>query len=144
MLKRLFGGKASPTPTPAAAARPAPGEVTDATWDALVQATGLTVVDFWADWCQPCTVMSAFVEFLARDFAGRLHVLALDVDENPRTSEAYNVMGLPTLIYFRDGVEVHRTVGVTNYDTLKRTTARLLEDQMEGPGIGGQDTDWRA
>lgn len=136
MLKRLFGGKASPTPPPDAAARPAPGEVTDATWNARVQTPGLTVVDFWADWCQPCQVMSAHVEFLARDFAGRLQVLSLDVDENPRPSEAHNVMGLPTLIYFRDGVEVHRTTGVTTYAALKRETARLLENQNQGTGIG--------
>ncbi len=130
MLGRLFGRKPQPAPTPPESTpRPAPAEVTDATWDARLQQPGLTVVDFWADWCQPCTVMSAYVEFLARDFAGQLHVLSLDVDENPRSSEAYNVMGLPTLIYFRDGAEVHRTTGVSNYETLKRETARLLNDE---------------
>jgi thioredoxin 1 len=126
MLKRLFGSKPQPTPPPAEDQRPTPGEVTDATWDARIQAPGLIVVDFWADWCQPCTIMSAYVEFLARDFAEQLQVLALDVDENPDTSEAYDVMGLPTLLYLRDGVEVHRVVGVTDYNTLKRETARLL------------------
>ncbi len=125
MFKRLFG-KQAPPPPPEAAARPVPGEVTDATWAVCLQAPGLTVVDFWADWCQPCTVMSAYVEFLARDFAGQLQVLALDVDENPHTSEAHNVMGLPTLIFFRDGVEVHRIVGLADYETLKRETERLL------------------
>lgn len=127
MLGRLFGRK-PPTPPPDAAPRVAPGEATDATWDALLAAPGLTLVDFWADWCQPCTVMSAYVEFLARDFAGQLRVLALDVDENPHTSEALNIMGLPTLIFFRDGVEIERTTGVSNYETLKRATARLLQD----------------
>jgi thioredoxin 1 len=140
MFGRLFGRKPPPLPPSqgdtSGGARPAPGEVTDATWDARLQAPGLTVVDFWADWCQPCTVMSAYVEFLARDFSGQLQVLALDVDENPRTSEAHNVMGLPTLIYFRDGVEVHRTTGVTDYNTLKRETARLLNDEL---GVGRDD-----
>ena len=131
MFSRMFGRKPPPTPPPDSAARPLPGEVTDATWEALLAAPGFTVVDFWADWCQPCTIMSAYAGFLTRDFADQLQVLSLDVDENPHTSEAYNVMGLPTLIYFRDGVEVQRTIGVTDYDTLRRAVARLLsaEDQ---------------
>src|SRR5690606_38958162 len=94
ILKRLFGSKAkTPTPPPDTSARPHPSDVTDGDFaQKVLQSPMLAVVDFWADWCQPCTVMSAFVEFLARDYADRLLVFALDVDENQRTSEEQKIM----------------------------------------------------
>lgn len=127
MLKRLFGG-GKPKHAPPPDTLPAyPGDLTDDTFAERITATGnLAVVDFWADWCQPCTVMSAYVEFLARDFAGKVDVFALDVDENTRTSDKYQVMSLPTLIFFRNGKEVHRSVGVSTYEELKRQTASFL------------------
>ncbi len=140
MFKRLFGGRsAPPTPPPDAEAAPAPGELTDATFDQAIAAPGVTVVDFWADWCPPCQVMSAYVELLARDFAGRLHVHALDVDENPRSAEAHNVMGLPTVIFFRAGAEVRRTTGVSTYEELKRLTERVLNEGAEGSTAAASD-----
>jgi len=126
LFKRLFGGKSAP-PLPVEAERTYPNDLTDDSFAERIGAVKtLAVVDFWADWCQPCTVMSAYVEFLARDFAGKIEVFALDVDEHQQSSEKYQVMSLPTLIYFRDGMEVHRTVGVSTYEELKRLTARLL------------------
>lgn len=89
------------------------------------------MVDFWADWCQPCQVMSAHVEMLARSFGDRLRVLAMDVDENPRTAEQWQVRGLPTLIFFRNGAEVHRIVGVGTYESLHRQTERLLSEEAD-------------
>lgn len=136
MFKRLFGRTPAPAPPPSDPPRDHPSVLTDVTFDAAIQAPVLTVVDFWADWCQPCEVMSAFVEFLARDFEGRLRVGAIDVDEWPASAERLGVRGLPTLIFFRDGVELHRTTGVSTYDDLKRQTARLLR---EGAGGGDQE-----
>ena len=57
--------------------------------------------------------------------------LAIDVDEWPAAAERFGVRGLPTLIFFRDGVELHRTTGVSTYDDLKRQTARLLARERE-------------
>ncbi len=126
MFKRFFS-KPTPAPPPDETPRTLPADVTDGDFAARVLgAQGLVVVDFWAEWCQPCTVMSAFVEFLARDFAGALTVFALDTDENPKAAEQHTVMSLPTLLFFRDGIEIHRTVGVTTYDDLKRQVARLV------------------
>jgi thioredoxin 1 len=131
MLRKWFGRKTPPTPprldsTPAAASG-APVDVTDATFaDLLNERDQLVVVDFWAEWCQPCTIMAAYVEFLARDFPDQLRVAALDVDENPATAERYFVMGLPTLIFFRGGAEVGRVVGVDTYEALRDQVAALL------------------
>jgi thioredoxin 1 len=79
-------------------------DVTDADFAAVVGASALpAIVDCWAEWCEPCKVMSAYVEFLATDFAGQALVAALDVDENPATSERFGVMGLPTLLVLQQG-----------------------------------------
>ena len=102
-------------------------DVTDADFDTVVEQSPLpAVVDFWAEWCEPCHVMSAYVGFLAQDYAGRVLVAALDVDENPETPARFNVMGLPTLLILRDGQEVDRIVGVTPYDEIKERVDHLL------------------
>jgi thioredoxin 1 len=136
MLRKLrqwvTGNPPAPQPSPMAAypARPAlviPQDVTDADFVARVlQAQGLVVVDFWAEWCAPCTLMSAHVALLAQEFGPQLTVAALDADENPIVPQHYQVMGLPTLIFFRNGLEIDRQVGVTAYEELHRRVADLL------------------
>ena len=132
MLRKLLGALGGqPAKAPPASAtrplRPAPLPVSDREFDDLVAASGaLVVVDFWADWCEPCQVMSAHVDFLAQDFAGRLLVLAMDVDENPDVPARFHVMGLPTLLFLQNGKEVDRIVGIDAYESLKRRVAGLL------------------
>lgn len=131
-LKQRFGGGRQSLPA-ATAQSPQPSPIIDVT-DAdfaqrVLQASQPAVVDFWAEWCQPCQVMSAYVGFLAKDYAGRLLVAALDTDENPETPQRYNVMGLPTLLLLRDGEEVDRIVGVVSYEEIKARVNRLLENQ---------------
>jgi thioredoxin 1 len=133
MLRKLLGAlggqpaKAPPSAPENRPLRPAPLPVGDREFDDLVAATGaLVAVDFWADWCEPCQVMSAHVDFLAQDFAGRLLVLAMDVDENPDVPARFHVMGLPTLLFLQNGKEVDRIVGIDAYESLKRRVAGLL------------------
>ncbi len=116
-----------PSDRPAPTNRPAPVDVTDTDFAELVlNSDKLSIVDFWAEWCEPCRVMSAYVGFLATEYDGRVLTSALDVDENPTTSERYAIMGLPTLVFLREGIELDRVVGVTNYQELKQKVEHWL------------------
>ena len=83
----------------------------DATFDAELAAPSPVLVDLWAPWCGPCRTMAPVLEELARDLAGRLKVVKVDVDQNPATQARFQVRGIPTLLLFRDGELVETIVG---------------------------------
>jgi thioredoxin 1 len=86
--------------------------VTDADFDASVLGGGAVMVDFWAQWCGPCRQLAPVLEALEAELAGSLTVVKLNVDENPDSAARYDVSGLPTMILFKDGVPVHRVLGL--------------------------------
>ena len=79
-------------------------QVTDQTFDSEVLRSPLPVlVDYWAEWCSPCKAIAPILDDLARDYAGRLKIAKLNIDENIETPKRYVVKAIPTLILFKDG-----------------------------------------
>ena len=87
-------------------------ELTDATFDEEVMAADTPVlVDFTAEWCGPCKMIAPVLEEISKEHADRLRVVKIDVDDNPRITQRYEVMSMPTLILFKDGEPQRRLVG---------------------------------
>jgi thioredoxin 1 len=96
-------------------------EVSESTFQSDVLDSSLPVlVDFWADWCQPCKMIAPFVEQIAKDYEGKLRVAKLDADANPDIMIQYGVMGLPTLLLFKDGEPVERITGFQPKDRITK------------------------
>jgi thioredoxin 1 len=86
--------------------------VTDADFEQQVEkAGGLTVVDFWATWCGPCRMIAPILDQLATEYAGKVRIAKLDVDQNIRTATRFNVRSIPMLLFFKDGKVVDQIVG---------------------------------
>ena len=96
-----------------------PVKVTDGEFDQVIRDAEVPViVDFYADWCGPCKIMAPLFDDLARERMGAVLVAKLDTDRNPRTAQAFDVRGIPTLIVFRGGKEVARQVGAVPREKL--------------------------
>ena len=94
-------------------------DTTDQEFDQQVLGSAMPVlVDFWADWCVPCHMVSPIVEEIGREKGGSLRVMKLNVDENPSTAQRFGVMGIPTLILFKDGEEKARVVGAKGKEAI--------------------------
>jgi len=97
------------------------GDITDREFDEVVlRSVTPVLVDFWAEWCVPCHMLSPLVEEIGREKADRLKVAKVNVDENPDVTKQFDIMSIPTLILFRDGEEKARIVGARGKDALLR------------------------
>ena len=86
-------------------------DATDATFDVEANTTATVLVDLWAPWCGPCRFVSPILQELARDWSGRLKVIKVNVDENPRLQQRFGASSIPTMIVMKDGREIDRIVG---------------------------------
>jgi thioredoxin 1 len=110
-LKKLFEKKVVP-------GKPEP--VDDASFAEQVLGSSLPVlVDFWAPWCAPCRLVGDLLEEIGPEFAGRLRILKLNVDQNPRVAQQYGIRSIPTMILFKDGKAAATQTGALPLNPLR-------------------------
>jgi thioredoxin 1 len=104
-----------------------PVNLTDSDFEARVLAgRGILVVDFWAPWCGPCLQMSPGLKAFANANAGRVSVFKLDVDDNPKTAEKYEIRSIPTIIFFEEAKPLFVSRGAMSQSSLQKKLDELL------------------
>jgi len=102
-------------------------EVTDATFDQEILSSDLpAMVDFWAEWCGPCKMVGPVVGELAKEYAGRIKIAKLNVDENRNTPTRFGIRNIPTLILFKGGEVVQTIVGAHPKSHIDEELKKLL------------------
>jgi thioredoxin 2 len=95
-------------------------------FEAETTASVPVIVDFWAEWCAPCRMVSPALERMAQEHAGELKVVKVDVDRNPEPARRFDAMSIPLLVVMRDGREVDRVVGALPHRQLEERLAPAL------------------
>ena len=102
-------------------------EVTDANFQTEVLDAAIPVlVDFWAPWCGPCKSIAPVLEEIATEFSGKLKVVKVNVDSNPRTPTQYGVKGIPNLVFFKAGKAVEQVVGAVPKEQILGAISKLI------------------
>jgi thioredoxin 1 len=102
-------------------------EFTDANFqDSAIDTGGVTVIDFWAEWCGPCRMVAPVIEELAKDYDGKALIGKLDVDSNPGVSMKYGVRSIPTILFMKGGEVVDKHVGTATKQLLSSKIDALL------------------
>ncbi len=102
-------------------------KVDEKSWETeVVQAPELVMVDFWAVWCGPCQMVAPIVEELATEYEGKVRVRKLNTDENPEIAGRYQIMSIPTILFFKNGQPVEKLVGARPKRQFKEVIDSLL------------------
>ena len=102
--------------------------LTDATFDESIGAAETPIlIDFWAEWCGPCKMISPVLEDIAKEHAGRIQIAKLNVDDNPNIARRFEVMSIPTLLVISDGEVKKRLVGAKGKPQLLEELAEFID-----------------
>jgi thioredoxin 1 len=103
-------------------------EVTDQTFSAEVLSNSLpVVVDFWAEWCGPCKMLTPIIDELATEFKGKVAVYKLDIDSNAQTAARYAINSIPTLLFFKNGSVMEQHTGLLAKAPLKSKISKVFQ-----------------
>ena len=97
--------------------------------ESVIKAGELVLVDFWAEWCGPCKRLAPTVDALATDYAGKVTVGKLNVDDNPNTAFKFQIRGIPALLLFKGGQIVESIVGLVPKEDLKKAIDKHIESE---------------
>ena len=86
-------------------------EITDSNFAEITNSDKLVIVDFWAEWCGPCRMLTPLIEEAAEHFKDTAVIGKLNVDENPETASKYSVRSIPTILFLKNGEEIHKNIG---------------------------------
>ena len=104
-----------------------PVHVTDTNFDAEVLKNDLIVItDFWAEWCVPCRVIAPMLDEIASEYEGKVKIAKLNIDQNPNITSQYNVLSIPTLLFFKNGQIIGQLVGAVSKKKIVETFTPYL------------------
>ncbi len=104
-------------------------ELTDETFEnEIIKSDIPAIVDFWAEWCSPCKVMASLIDEIAKEFAGKVKIGKINVDENTAVATNLTVMNIPTFVFFNDGEEAGRLTGVIPKKELLKKITELFSE----------------
>jgi thioredoxin 1 len=101
-------------------------EITDSNWESLVAGDKPVVMDFWAEWCGPCRMISPIVEEVAQEFENKVVVGKINIDENSEVTINFGIKNIPTLLFFKGGELVDKHVGAIRKHELVEKINKLL------------------
>ena len=102
-------------------------EVSDAEFESsIIQSDKPALVDFWAEWCQPCKMLAPVVEEIAGEYIDKVRVAKVNVDDNPATATKFSIRGIPTLLLFKEGKVVQQIVGVKPKGDITKAIDEIL------------------
>lgn len=101
-------------------------EFTDENIKGIIESGQPVVIDFWAEWCGPCRMVGPSIAELAEEYAGKVQIGKLNVDEQVETPTAYGIRNIPTILFFKDGQVVDKQVGAAPKATLEAKVKALL------------------
>ncbi|MDH4069897.1 MAG: thioredoxin domain-containing protein [Ignavibacteria bacterium] len=102
--------------------------VTDRTFKKeVLDGSGPLLIDFMAEWCDPCRAVSGMIDQLAQELSGKVRMVSLDIDRSPRAARRLHVRSVPTILFLHDGKVIDQTIGILSRDDLTAWVAQLLE-----------------
>ena len=101
-------------------------EITDSNFKDLINSDKPVVVDFWAPWCGPCKMLGPVIDELANDFEGKVIIGKMNIDENSEVSSQFGIRSIPPVVFFKNGEQVDKVVGLITKPALKEKINSLL------------------